>query len=110
VIKYIPGKQRVRPTYLEVLLKLPARSTCTLSIQFDYVFLKWQEYPPDASHGFYVGSAIVSAYLPLPKNYTGVPIDGSLFSSRLVTERAKAPIRQDKKFILSSDVCLSVPV
>lgn len=82
LIKYIPGKQRVRPTYLEVLIQLPPSSTTTVSIDLDYVFLKWQEYPPDASHGFYLGSAVVSCLMPVSTNFTGVPLDGSLFASR----------------------------
>uniref|UniRef100_A0A1B0CXB3 Gpi transamidase complex n=1 Tax=Lutzomyia longipalpis TaxID=7200 RepID=A0A1B0CXB3_LUTLO len=38
-----------------------------------------EEYPPDANHGHYLGSAIVAAQLPVARNYTGVPVDGSLF-------------------------------
>ncbi|KAL1497124.1 hypothetical protein ABEB36_008134 [Hypothenemus hampei] len=77
ILKYSPGKQREKPYYIEIALKLPARSITTVSIDFDYVFLKWQEYPPDANHGFYIGSAVVSAYLPLAKNYTGLPQDSA---------------------------------
>lgn len=50
-VKYIPGVQRKRPYHLEVAMKIPPRSTVELSIDFDYIFLKWQEYPPDAHHG-----------------------------------------------------------
>lgn len=50
-IKYIPGVQRKRPYHLEVAMKIPPRSTMEMSIDFDYIFLKWQEYPPDAHHG-----------------------------------------------------------
>ncbi|VEN49651.1 unnamed protein product [Callosobruchus maculatus] len=75
-LRYIPGKQREKPYYLEVLLRLPPQSTTRISIDFDYVFLKWQEYPPDANHGFYIGSAVISAYLPLARNFTGLPQDG----------------------------------
>lgn len=77
LLKYLPGKQRTRPYHLEVLINLPPRSTTTISIDFDYVFLKWQEYPPDANHGFYIGSAVVSSNLPLARNFTGLPQDGS---------------------------------
>nr|CAD7571014.1 unnamed protein product [Timema californicum] len=79
--RYIPGKERTRPYYLEVALKLPGRSVTEISIDFDYVFLKWQEYPPDANHGFYIGSAIITALLPVGKNYTGLPQDGSTITS-----------------------------
>nr|CAD7592871.1 unnamed protein product [Timema genevievae] len=80
--RYIPGKERTRPYYLEVALKLPGRSVTEISIDFDYVFLKWQEYPPDANHGFYIGAAIITALLPVGKNYTGLPQDGSTITSR----------------------------
>ena len=43
--------------------------------------MKWLEYPPDANHGFYVGSAVISAVLPaddqmaskIRANFTDVP-------------------------------------
>ncbi|KAK7869914.1 hypothetical protein R5R35_013707 [Gryllus longicercus] len=80
--KYVPGKERSRPYSLEVLLRIPARSVTEIYIEFDYVFLKWQEYPPDANHGFYIGSAIISAYLPVGKNYMGLPQAGpTIYSS-----------------------------
>lgn len=78
-IKYIPGEQRKRPYHLEVAVKIPARSTLEMSIDFDYIFLKWQEYPPDAHHGHYIGSAVISTLLPMALNYTSIPIDASLF-------------------------------
>ena len=53
-----------------------------VSIDFDYVFLKWQDYPPDASHGFYIGSSVITSLLPLAKNYTGIPQNESYIESR----------------------------
>lgn len=79
VIKYIPGEQRKRPYHLEVAMNIPARSTLEMSIEFDYIFLKWQEYPPDAHHGHYIGAAVISTLLPVAQNYTSIPIDTSLF-------------------------------
>lgn len=79
-IKYIPGEQRMRPYHLEVAMKIPARSTMEMSIDFDYIFLKWQEYPPDAHHGHYVGSSVISTLLPMALNYTSIPVDVSLFA------------------------------
>lgn len=78
-IKYIPGEQRKRPYHLEVAVTIPARSTLEMSIDFDYIFLKWQEYPPDAHHGHYIGSAVISTLLPMALNYTSIPIEASLF-------------------------------
>ncbi|XP_054257605.1 GPI transamidase component PIG-T-like, partial [Macrosteles quadrilineatus] len=81
VKRYTPGRERQRPYYLEVMVELPARSVTEVSVQFDYVFLKWQEYPPDANHGFYISSAVITALLPVARNYTGLPQDGTLLSS-----------------------------
>lgn len=75
---YIPGKIRARSYYLEVAFELPARSVVEVSIDFDYMFLKWQEYPPDANHGFYVGSAVITATLPYARNYHSLPRHVSL--------------------------------
>lgn len=86
--KFIPGKQRLRPFYLEILLRLPPKSITTISIDFDYVFLKWQEYPPDANHGFYIASSVITAYLPLARNYTGLPTEGTLISSSFNASRS----------------------
>ncbi|GJQ86521.1 hypothetical protein Trydic_g10421 [Trypoxylus dichotomus] len=77
---YKPGKLREKGHSLELVLRLPAKSTTSVKFYFDYVFLKWQEYPPDANHGFYIGSAIISALLPLARNYTGIPQDGSIYA------------------------------
>lgn len=85
--RYIPGKERTRPYYLEVVVELPARSVTQISVEFDYVFLKWQEYPPDANHGFYIGAAVISALLPVARNFTGLPQDGSLISSSINASR-----------------------
>ncbi|CRL01788.1 CLUMA_CG015004, isoform A [Clunio marinus] len=78
-IKYYPGKQRTRPYLLEVAVKIPARSTLEMSIDFDYIFLKWQEYPPDAHHGHLLPSGVISTLLPMALNYTSLPVEASLF-------------------------------
>lgn len=75
---YIPGRIRMRPYYLEVVFEVPGRSVAEMSIDFDYMFLKWQEYPPDANHGFYVGSAVITAALPYARNYHALPRQISL--------------------------------
>ncbi|XP_063357513.1 GPI transamidase component PIG-T [Cydia amplana] len=89
---YSPGRSRQKPYHLELLLTLPPRSTTTITIDFEFVFLKWQEYPPDANHGFYIGSALVSANLPTAKNYTSLPITGSTFDSIINASQSWYPI------------------
>lgn len=87
VINYVPGRLRERPSHLEVAFKIPARSTVDVTIDFDYVFLKWLEYPPDANHGHYIGSAILTAQIPVARNYTAVPVDGHLYSDSFNASR-----------------------
>uniref|UniRef100_A0A2A4JUH8 GPI transamidase component PIG-T n=1 Tax=Heliothis virescens TaxID=7102 RepID=A0A2A4JUH8_HELVI len=89
---YSPGRSRQKPYHLELLIKLPPKSTTTITIDFEFVFLKWQEYPPDANHGFYVGSALISANLPTGRNYTSLPITGSTFDSFVNASKLWYPI------------------
>lgn len=86
-IKYVPGVRRVRPYHLEVAFRLPARTTVEIAIDFDFIFLKWLEYPPDANHGHYLGAAVLSAQLPVARNVTAVPVDGCLFADSFNASR-----------------------
>ena len=61
LLHYEPGKHKTRPYHLELRLQLPARSVTTISFEVDKVFLKFTEYPPDANHGIYIGSAIIAS-------------------------------------------------
>jgi len=56
----VPGVDRKRPFSMELALRLPAKSTVNVKVSFEKSILKWLEYPPDAAHGFYVGSAVIS--------------------------------------------------
>lgn len=87
-IKYVPGRLRKQPSQLEIAFICPSRSVVDVTIDFDYVFLKWIEYPPDANHGYYIGSAIVMAQLPIAKNFTAIPIDGHLFADSFNASRS----------------------
>ncbi|KAK0176504.1 hypothetical protein PV328_000635 [Microctonus aethiopoides] len=88
VLRYAPGRERKQPYYLELILRLPPHSVTKFSIEMDYLFLKWQEYPPDANHGFYMGPAIITALLPIARNYTGLPQDGSTITSSFNASRS----------------------
>ncbi len=81
-LHYIPSKDRQRPSHLELLLRLPARSVTRLSLQFERALLKWTEYPPDANHGFYVNAAVVSAMLPVDSpDYVATPQSSTRISA-----------------------------
>lgn len=85
---YIPGQLRKRSYHIELALRLSPKSETSISIDFEHVFLKWTEYPPDASHGFYIGSAVISAYLPLARNFTGLPQDGTTIADSFNASRS----------------------
>lgn len=92
-IKYIPGEQRKRGYHLEVALSIPAKSTLEMSIDFDYIFLRWNEYRPDANHGEYIPSSVISVMLPLALNYTSVPMDASLYAESFNATRSSYFLR-----------------
>ncbi|XP_048585595.1 GPI transamidase component PIG-T [Nematostella vectensis] len=63
---FVPAQDRQRPYTLELELTLPPNSVTRLTIQFNRGFLKWTEHPPDAHHGFYITSAVITAQLDTP--------------------------------------------
>lgn len=63
-VVYKPGRDREKPYHLELVLQLPPRSTTVIKIDTEYSVLRWTEYPPDANHGFYIGSAVLTTRLP----------------------------------------------
>nr|SVE92937.1 EOG090X043F [Moina brachiata] len=68
-----PGLDRQRPHHLELRVKLPANSVTEIEWEFQKGFLKWTEYPPDAHRGFDLGPAVITAVLPVARNWTGIP-------------------------------------
>ncbi len=60
---------RSRPNVIEAELLLPPNSITTLSINFDKVFLKYTEHPPDANRGFDIGSAVISTINDVVGNF-----------------------------------------
>ncbi|XP_028392208.1 GPI transamidase component PIG-T-like [Dendronephthya gigantea] len=85
-IDFVPSRDRERPTKLEIVLTVPPDSIVTVKMEFDRVFLKWTEHPPDAHHGFYLPSGVITAKL-VPNgdsNRSGLSTDyGSLLSQSL---------------------------
>lgn len=79
-MKFTPGIDRTRPYHLELLLTLPPKSTTHISFQFELSLLRWVEYPPDANHGFYIGSASVTTRIEDNKNVTRLALEDSTLS------------------------------
>eukprot|EP01135_Chromosphaera_perkinsii_P005271 Nk52_evm2s330 gene=Nk52_evmTU2s330 len=61
---FTPSMDRARSSSLECFLDLPAQSIVTVEYDFKKLFLRYTEYPPDANHGFHVGSAAILLTLP----------------------------------------------
>uniref|UniRef100_A0A0R3S3S3 GPI transamidase component PIG-T n=1 Tax=Elaeophora elaphi TaxID=1147741 RepID=A0A0R3S3S3_9BILA len=57
---FVPAKDRQRPFLLEWNVTLPESSFCEISLEFDKAFLRVNEYPPDASHGFYIPAPVIT--------------------------------------------------
>ena len=57
-------KEPISSPYLPSLSYNIYRSTTVIRLDTEYSILRWTEYPPDANHGLYVGSAVLSLRLP----------------------------------------------
>lgn len=55
-----PAKDRKRPYHIELLLLLKANSKTTISINFHYRLIRFNEYPPDAYRGFDITPAVLT--------------------------------------------------
>jgi len=60
-VTYLPSNNRA-PTLLEIPLLLPAFSEVQLLIDFEKLFLKYTEHPPDAQRGWDLPGAVVVPY------------------------------------------------
>ncbi|KAL6946813.1 hypothetical protein ACO0QE_001662 [Hanseniaspora vineae] len=56
---FVPAVDREAPLYMEYVIHIPRNTTLSMFFQFDKPLLKYEEYPPDANHGFEIESALV---------------------------------------------------
>lgn len=89
-VVYNPAKDRNRPHHIELALTLPPESSTLITFDFERVFLKWTEYPPDANHGVYAGSATLSFVLDDFAHATLVPGDTSYTQPQIVTLKTES--------------------
>lgn len=61
---FMPSLDRKRPNHLELVLELEPDCVYSIYYQVEYAYLKWDEYPPDVNHGFFINPAIVSIRMP----------------------------------------------
>lgn len=57
--RFTPGRARERPTTLDLLIDVPARSTVHVRIPFTKQFIQYDEHPPDAHRGFDLSPGIL---------------------------------------------------
>lgn len=57
IFHYTPGQDRKMMHKLELDVGIPPLSTVTAKFMVEKGHLKWDEYPPDANHGFYLPAA-----------------------------------------------------
>ncbi|CAF1905194.1 unnamed protein product [Rotaria magnacalcarata] len=69
-LSYIPGKDRELPYQLELVIT--TKQSILISFEFEMVFLKWNEFPPDPNHGFYIPSAVISTMLSSNKKSNNI--------------------------------------
>jgi phosphatidylinositol glycan class T len=79
-IHYVPPSasqgvdSRTKPTLLEIPLHLPPRSIIHITLEFEKVFLKYTEHPPDAQRGWEIpgGVLIPSPFIETESGQDGV--------------------------------------
>ena len=59
----MPGLDRIRPHHIELKLKLKPKTIYSIYFRAECANLKWDEYPPDVNHGFYINPALISVQL-----------------------------------------------
>ncbi len=59
-IHFVPGLDRKRPHHIEIKLKLKPKSQYSIYFKAESAYLKWDEYPPDVNHGFYINPALIA--------------------------------------------------
>lgn len=67
----VPAIERKTPSIFEFQISLPPLSTLIFTVEFDKVFLKYTEHPPDANRGFDLSPSIVTcSQIPSTRYYT----------------------------------------
>ena len=59
----MPGLDRKRAHHLEIELEIEPSSVYLISFRVESAYLKWDEFPPDTNHGFYINPALISVKL-----------------------------------------------
>jgi len=93
-LSYFPSKDNERSTLMEIAFTVPAKSSVKVSYEFERAFLQWTAYPPDANHGFYVPSGVLTAVLLSGEQVPSPSVTSSSTLSSLFSDNAKSfPVR-----------------
>lgn len=93
-LSYFPSKDNERATLIEIAFTVPAKSAVRISYEFERAFLQWTAYPPDANHGFYVPSGVLTAVLLSGAQVLSPTATSASTLSSLFSDSAKSfPVR-----------------
>lgn len=59
-VSFKPGLDRQKPHQIEIKLKLQPKGVYSIYFRADFGYLKWDEFPPDVNHGFYINPVLVT--------------------------------------------------
>lgn len=107
---FTPGYYRDNPASIEFVLTIPPKSTVSVSIEFEKVFLDWMQYKPDANHGFYLGSSVVSAYFPVSDDNIAIPEQCAALSHTNSCKLGKSKSGKIFQRIFSEPLLIRVPL
>ncbi|CAH8665751.1 unnamed protein product [Dicrocoelium dendriticum] len=68
----VPNLSRQRMGTIELLLSIPPTSQVSVSYTFHRVLQRWDEYPPDANHGYFLPATSISYQVPKRKFINGL--------------------------------------
>jgi GPI-anchor transamidase subunit T len=121
-VNYVPPSKlstskdtRTMPTLLEIPLSLPPRSIVRVSFEFEKVFLKYTEHPPDAQRGWDLpGGVLIPAesYLPgkliLENGKTGTGRAPRMYTAPLLADLATPDFSMPYNVIILSGALIAL--
>jgi len=105
-IHFLPGSDRKKPHHLELVLNLAPHSVYSVYFQVEYAYLKWDEYPPDVNHGFYINPVLISIKMD-PNGATSQQLKGHYFNNTLFSSAAMSTSQLS---IYSETLLMNLPV
>jgi GPI-anchor transamidase subunit T len=84
---FLPSRSREQSGHLELLLHLPPESTVRIQYTFSKLLQRWNEYPPDPHHGFYVPPSTITVK-EWKEKVTSQRMSGNVSAYKMALEKA----------------------